>query len=241
MSVSDLLPLIAMKNILLAVLVLFASIAYAQTDCKPYIPVSEGTTWEMTSYSAKGKVSGKTSYELVKKVESGNGTTFTIASTSYDNKGKESFSSEFDAFCIDGKFKFDMAFKMDGATMASYENMDIDVDATEFEIPPMEAAAGTELKDGSLTVNVGSGGMSMFKMVVNVTDRKVEGRESMKTTAGTFDCIRISQRSSTKMMVKIEASSKEWYAEEVGMVRSESYNKKDKLTGYSELTKLDRK
>lgn len=230
-----------MKTILIAALVLFTSTVDAQTECKPYVPVSEGTTWEITNYSAKGKATGKTSYELEEKVETGNSATFTIAATSYDAKGKESFSNKFEASCVDGKFNFDMAFMIDGAAMASYQNLDVDVDATDFEIPPMDAAAGTELEDGSLTVNVGSNSMTMFKMTVLVTDRKVEAREERTTPAGTFDCLRLTQHVSTKMMVKIEASSKEWYAEEVGMVRSESYNKKEKLTGYSELTKLDRK
>ena len=39
-------------------------------------------------------------------------------------------------------------------------------------------------------------------------------------------------------IVKIEGSSTEWYSEGIGMVRSESFNAKGKLTGYSVLTKL---
>ena len=42
------------------------------------------------------------------------------------------------------------------------------------------------------------------------------------------------------MIMNIEGSSKEWYAEGVGVVRSESYNKNGKLTGYSELTKFEK-
>ena len=75
-------------------------------------------------------------------------------------------------------------------------------------------------------------------MTIYVTDRAVEARESLTTSAGTFDCIKITQKETTKMIVKIQATSKEWYAENIGMVRSESYNKKGKLTGYSVLTKI---
>ena len=46
---------------------------------------------------------------------------------------------------------------------------------------------------------------------------------------------------STKMMIRIKNKSKEWYAEDVGMVRSETYNKRGKLMGYSELTKIESK
>jgi len=117
--------------------------------------------------------------------------------------------------------------------------MEINVDASEFEIPAGDAAAGTQLKDGSLVVKVGSSGVTMFQMTVLITDRKVETREEKTTPAGTFKCLMLSQHVSTKMVIKIEGASKEWYAEEVGLVRSETYNKKGKLTGYSELTKIE--
>ena len=61
----------------------------------------------------------------------------------------------------------------------------------------------------------------------------------MTCPAGTFDCIQLSQKVALKMGINIEAYSKEWYAEDIGMVRSESYTKNGKLTGYSLLTKLN--
>lgn len=126
---------------------------------------------------------------------------------------------------------------MDGNQLQAYENMDVQVDASKFEIPDMDAPAGTTLDDGTLSINVDTGLMAV-KMNIEITDRKVEKREESTTPAGTFDCVVLSQTIYTKMMVKVTASSKEWYAENVGMVRSESYNKKGKLMGYSELTKF---
>jgi hypothetical protein len=230
-----------MKYLILFCSLLVASTISAQSDCHPYIPVSEGSTWEITNYSAKGKETGKIAYELLEKSSSGSDVTYKIKAITYDNKGEETFTTEFEAWCKGGQFQFDMAFKMDGSAMAAYENMDVDMDASEFELPSMNASAGTTLKDGTLSVQVGMNGATMFRMNVLVTDRLVESRESTDTPAGSFDCLVLSQRVSTKMIVKVEASSKEWYAKDVGMVRSESYNKKGKLTGYSELTKLNRK
>ena len=213
------------------------SATYAQTDCRPYLPTTQGTTWEITNYSAKGKETGRITYELVDKVESGNEIIFSVKTVTYDKKDEEVFTSNYDAKCVDGKFEFDMAYKMDGSSMQAYQNMDFDMDATEFEIPAMDAAVGTTLPDGTLKVNI-SGPIGMH-MTVDVTDRKIEAKESVTTPAGTFDCLVISQNVSTKMIVGIKGASKEWYAENVGMVRSESYNKSGKLMGYSELTKLD--
>lgn len=217
-----------------------ASLSWAQVDCRPFVPTDTGTKWEVTDYSAKGKVQGRTVFELVDKVVDGENVTFKIATAYYDKKNKETFKNEFEAYCKGGTFEFDMAFKMNGGTMQAYKNMDLEVDASSFTVPDMNAKTGAALPDGTLAVKVGSGGMTMFNMKVDVTDRKLEAREDWKTPAGTFPCVVLSQTITTKMVMKIQASSKEWYSEGVGMVRSESYNKKGKMTGYSELTKLEK-
>jgi len=228
-----------MKTIIIPAFVLIANIGFAQTDCKPYVPVTKGAKWEITNYSAKGKESGKTAYVLSDKVETESGSTFTIEAITYDKSGEEVFANKYDAHCVDGKFSFNMAFKMNGESMQAYEEMDVNIDASDYEIPTMDVAAGTNLKDGTMTISIGEGSVPMFKMTVLITDRKVEAKEDKTTPAGTFNCLVLSQKISTKMIVKVEGASKEWYAEEIGMVRSESYNKKGKLIGYSELTKLE--
>ena len=224
---------------LLLVAFLAINVSFAQTDCKPYLPINKGATWEITNYTAKGKEAGKIDYELIDKIENGNNITFTVKTITFDKKGEQIYESRFEAKCIDGKFDFDMAFKMDGGALQAYENMDVKVDASKLEIPDLDTAPGTHLADGSLVVNIETGTIGMFKMTVLITDRVLEGRETVATSAGIFDCIVLSQKVSTKMMIKVQGSSKEWYAENIGIVRSESYNKKGKLMGYSVLTKLN--
>ncbi len=41
------------------------------------------------------------------------------------------------------------------------------------------------------------------------------------------------------MVVKTEGSVTEWYCKEVGMIRSESYDKRGKMIGYNELTAIE--
>ena len=230
-----------MKNCTIIAVLLFAfSYTFAQTDCKPYVPTEEGTIWEITNYTAKGKADGRIVYELVEKKTTSDGLIFKIKSVSYDKKDKEIFTNNFEAACKNGKFELDMAFKMDGASMQTFQTMDVDVDASEYEIPSIDTPAGTQLKDGNLKVGM-SGSPITMNMTVNITDRKVEAKEQISTSAGTFDCLVLTQTVSTKMIVNVQASSKEWYAENVGSVRTESYNKKGKLMGYSELTRLEKK
>ena len=149
------------------------------------------------------------------------------------------FESFYEAKCVDGAFDLNMAFMMDGNQMKPYKDAELEVDATKLEIPSMNASPGTTLEDGSLTVSMGQDSPIAFKMTIEVTDRKVESRESLTTPAGDFDCIVLSQQIGTKMIVRVKGSSKEWYSPNIGLIRSESYNKKGKLMGYTELTKLE--
>ncbi len=211
---------------------------FSQADCQPYLPQVKGSIWEVTNYNKKGKVTGRNTYELIDKVESGDEIIFTVSSKAYDKKDKIIFDNTFEAKCIGGKFELNMAYKLEGSMMESYKNMEFTMDASEFEIPPIDAAIGTELPDGSLVVQMDGSSPIKLKMTIEVTDRKVEAKETITTPAGTFDCLLLAQDISTKMMMSMNNKSKEWYAENIGMVRSETYNKRGKLMGYSELTKI---
>jgi len=105
---------------------------------------------------------------------------------------------------------------------------------------PSDLSVGDELPDASITVSIKSSGVNMFTMTVWITNRKVEAREEMTTPAGTFDCFKMSYDIETKMMVKVQSKAVQWFTEDVGMVKSESYNKNGKLVGYSLLTDLQK-
>lgn len=213
----------------------------AQVDCNPYIPTEKGSTWEITNYNAKGKVIGSVSYELLDKVVSDQDVNFVIQNDTYNKKGKHLLSSTFEAKCQDGKFNLGMSMKLDGASLQQYQDMDLEIDASDFIIPSMDTPAGTTLPDATMTVGLGGESPIKFSMTINIVDREVESRQEIETPAGKFNTLVLSQRMSTKMIFKVQSSSKEWYAEGIGMVRSETYNKKGKLKSYSELTKLDKK
>jgi hypothetical protein len=62
---------------------------------------------------------------------------------------------------------------------------------------------------------------------MTISDRKVEGKESVTTAAGTWDCFKISYKS--KMVVKtagigipVNIEGNEWYAPGVGVVKTQS-------------------
>jgi hypothetical protein len=52
--------LLKIKALLTIVIGFSLFTGYSQTDCKPYVPAGVGSTWELTSYSKKDKVTGNT-------------------------------------------------------------------------------------------------------------------------------------------------------------------------------------
>ena len=229
-----------MKAIIRLLIVPFIfQFSFAQVDCKPFVPTKKGTQWEISNFSGKkGKSDGKIGYELVDKIVDGNNVTFIIKYTTYDKKGNQIYSGSYEAKCIDGIFDLDMAVKLDGAQLQAYQDMDVNVDASTYELPDLDSAPNTELADGTLKVSVAAGGGLNINMNVDITERKVEKRETIETKAGTFDCIVVFQKVSTKTILKVQGYSREWYAPFIGLVRSESFNKNMKRLAFSEITML---
>jgi hypothetical protein len=134
-----------------------------------------------------------------------------------------------------------MSSMLSNEQMQAYEGMDVVVDGDFLELPS-NLSAGMDLKNANIEVKVTNSGVPIMTMNMEVYDRKVEGFENVTTPAGTFDCVKISFKARTKMgraiPIKVEISGAEWFAKDTGLVRSESYDKKNKLTGYTILTEF---
>ncbi|MEM1217049.1 MAG: hypothetical protein AAGJ82_15245 [Bacteroidota bacterium] len=211
----------------------------AQTDnCRPLLPMAVGTEWEITHYNAKGKAEGSMTLQLQDVKEEGDASVYTIFFKAYDKRNEEIYEHTYEARCSEGEFSVDMDYFMNGEMMEAFGEMDVSVEGTDLKMPDFSTPAGTTLPDGEMNINVDTGTAFNINMTTRITDRKVSAHESITTPAGTFDCMVVEQKMEVKAIVKTETSSKEWFAPEVGMVRSESYNRKGKLESYSELTKI---
>ena len=96
---------------------------------------------------------------------------------------------------------------------------------------------GQTLKDANLKITLNMSGIKM-NMTLDMLNRTVDAKESVTTASGTFDCFQLSYNTEMKMGMKMKFKIKEWIAEGVGVVKSETYNKKGKSMGYSELTSI---
>jgi len=195
--------------LLLTVFLWLGSVVNAQ-DCPMYFPDKVGATREMKFYDQRDRLTSITRHEILDKTESGNSVSVKVRATSYDKDDEEIHNGELELICEDGVFIFDLTANL---------------------------SAGDVLPDGNLTMVVKSGSTTIITINLSIFNRKVEGVEDITTDAGTFSSYKVSYDISTKAGFLTSSSSAiEWMAEGVGLVRSETYNRRGRLTGYSVLT-----
>jgi hypothetical protein len=222
-----------MKKSILA-FVIMLSAGWASAQCNEFYLLEKGTEWEMESYNAKDKKTGR-SYMKVKDIEgNAKGYVANVLSVLYDEKGKVMHDGELEFSCKDGTMYIDMRRYLNDEQMKSFGQMDMEITSENLEFPN-KLSVGQVLKDASITMAI-KGSMPM-KFTTEIVERKVEGKETITTPAGTFECYKISSKTRVKSIMSAEYKSVEWVALKVGTVRSESYNRGGKLTGYTILTK----
>ncbi|NJL12177.1 MAG: DUF3108 domain-containing protein [Microscillaceae bacterium] len=224
---------------LLLILGLLPTLAFQgdmANDCVFYFPTQPGHTFEITNYDVKGKVTGLARHAILSKSEAGGATVLDASVEVFENedgqklmaKGDYKVKCENDAFY----FEFGGLSSTLNQQQQSMKDMQMKMKADYLDIPN-NPSPGQSLKDGQMTVEFlmenGEKMPMMGEITVNVSERKVEGMEKITTPAGTFDCVKISYNVRAKIAImNVESRAIEWFCKGVGMVRSETYNKKAK-------------
>ncbi len=213
--------------------------AWAQDDmCSAFYNFEEGRTMVYTSYDKKDKEEGQMINKVLEVQELDDGVMAVVSSTLKDKKGKEQMTGEHEVYCKNNTLMMDVSGIMNPAMQNAFAGMEVTIEGTALEVPE-KLEVGMELPDASTNIRAGSGGISIINMTVNITDRKVEGMETITTDAGTFDCYRLTQTTEVQLMGKRSFKSVDYFAEGIGMVRSESYDRKGRLDSYMELTSME--
>jgi len=208
-------------------------------DCTLYIPGDVGTELHYQITNGKGKVQGKYIHKMISKKESDGQTIFEMQQTFMDPKSPEDILMQ-DTIrfrCKDNIFYIDMDKFLNKNQMEAFKDMEIKVVSEDLMYPP-KLSPGMTLKDGSIRIEM-VGGMMNMSLTTNIINRKVEAHETMTTPAGNFKCYKVSEDIESKMaFVNTKIHSVAWIAKDIGTIRSESYNKRGKLDGVTELVKI---
>lgn len=226
-----------MKNkifTLIFIAVLCLSLTQSGTaDCDTYYPLNKGVTWTYQEFDKKGKLTSTNTTVVEDVIQSDSKTEFKIkAISNSENAKKDEVPTEntFTYICENGVLKIDMSTLIPQETKDSFSEMEVSIEQSEILIPS-SLSVGQKLDDASIKMVVTSNGMTMMTMIINITNRKIEKMEDVTTGAGSYNCALMTYDMDTKMgFMKINTSTKEWYSSEVGIVKSESYDKNGKLT-----------
>ncbi len=208
-------------------------------DCATFMPMEEGYKWEITNFNKKGKEQSKVTHTIESASVADGVTSAVINMVSTD--GKDEHETTYSFTCDGSTFKMSMDIFLPEETMEQMQNMEsmeveMDMDDMEF---PTKLEVGQELTDATMTMEAKMNGIKVMGTTVTIKERKVVSKESITTSAGTFECYKIEQISAMKMgFMDREFKSVSYFAEGVGVVRSESYDKKGNLESYSEITQI---
>lgn len=232
-----------MKKIgyLLMFAALMAGSAFTITEniCKSYYPSRVGATLEYTSYNEKNKPVGKNIQKVKSMKNTANGQEVEMAMDMYDDKDKVINSAVYKIRCENDKYFVDMSNLMSPQQQNAGKNMEMEMQSSYLEFPT-NPKAGQTLPDGSMEVKMKMDGTQVMTMNFYVTDRKVEGFEDVTTPAGTFKCVKYTDRTEVKSLFNIKSRNTNWIAENVGSVKTESYNEKGKLLSSMQLTRYEK-
>jgi hypothetical protein len=203
---------------------LFAVSATTAQDCKTYYYLQNNKTIEMTIYNKKGDESGKQVSAVSDVKNSGGATIGSINSEMFDKKGKSIAKSKGTIQCKGGVMMVDMKMALSPQQQEQFAT-DAKADNLYMEYPA-NMKAGDKLKDATMDLTIDNSGMKQsVKMVVS--DRNVEGKESVTTTAGTWECYKISFKSKVTIKtvgigIPINMDGTEWFAPGFGVVKTQS-------------------
>jgi hypothetical protein len=237
-----------MKKTLISLAILsiaLFSISFKTGDgsCSPYFPVKQGTTIERKSYNDKDKQTGRSVQTILTSTSTGSSLTLSVKGTTYNDKDEKTSETTFDAKCQNGTFYLNMAANAQPRKGPSNMTATVTGDFMEF---PSTLTPGMTLNGGTMTIkmvsndpNMAQMGMSNMTVTNTTSNRKVICDTTVTTSAGTFKCVKISSDQTTKSsMFTNTFHVVECYSKNVGQVRSETYNDKGKLMGYSLITSI---
>jgi hypothetical protein len=224
-------------------LVLFAAMAATAQDCRNFYYMTDNAVVEMSIYNDKEELMGKQLYKIAEVEKKGSDLVSTFTTSFLDKNGKEVSQSQGKFKCNGVTIAVDMKMNIPGGGQA--QNMSAKMKSSDsYLMYPTTLRPGQFLADGAFHMESEVNGMPMV-LDLNISQRKVEGKESITTTAGTWDCFKISYNIEMKISVMgagvpMDLKATEWFAPGFGMVKSMSYNKNGKLMGSTQITKLEK-
>lgn len=236
-----------MKKLLFLLSVALAAPAMAQT-CSNFVQFNNGTVYTMTTYDAKDKETSSSTTTVSGVVKTATGVKADLTQVVNTDKKKEPTTVTSTVTCDNGTYSIDMKSFTNASMMKTSKDMEIKFEGNNLSYAA-DLSVGQSLPDGTMKMTSTNQGTPMSESTTTITDRKVVGKESITTSAGTFECYKITYTFSMSTVMFMPTGGTmnmpgmkprqvtEWFSFKVGPVRSES-SKDGKLESYTVLTEL---
>lgn len=232
-----------MKNLLNSLIILLIAFTFGQKSTAQTCEIpffKEKAVIEMRQFSAKDKEESKSIVEVIKiDRTNANNIESTVKSTIIDSKkDKVVNEGEVKFSCKNGDFTIDLSSLIPPGTLEGFKDMELKADAASL-ILPKNLSAGQTLPDATMNIEIWNSGTKITTVTINVTNRKVVGKENLTVPAGTYEVFKITYDTEifmNTMGIKIpnRSSTIDFFSFKAGSVRTETYTK-GKLNGYSVL------
>ncbi|NVO18811.1 MAG: hypothetical protein HXX13_03875 [Bacteroidetes bacterium] len=207
----------------------FLALTSKSQQCS-YYPIKQGAVLGYQSLDEKGKIVSTSKVTIQDIIQSGLSTEYKVKSEFWDDKNKPTQSREYSMKCVDGNFSVELKSMIDPKSFDGLKNMELTFSGDDLSYPS-SLSAGMTLPDASMIMAAGSGGITLMRMTIKVTERKVAGVETVTVPAGTFECYKITYNLETKFGARISSSAIQWLNRGAGCVKTETYDSKGKLVG----------
>jgi hypothetical protein len=204
-------------------------------DCSSLLWFKKGT---VLKYDIKGTNTSQTTTTIT-DVRNEGGALIGDYTTELDNGRKVNSSYR----CEGSRIYVDMKSMLNDIMSASQNDLEMEIDDSYLTFP-WDMKEGDDLDESVFTLRGKRNGKEFMVMKKIIQDRHVGGSEKVTTPAGTFDCLKITEKwsmSSTIMgreMMKTDEKTTQWFSPKAGLVKTETYDKDGKLQLTTELTLL---
>lgn len=230
------------KVVYAALISLFAGAAMAQ-DCTFFFPQTEGTQLVRKGYDGQGNLKNIMTYKIdeVKNIPSGTEVEADYVYT--DAQGRQITRGELECTCQNGEFFMDMSDLVSYPTAVSMIDDDIVITSDFMNYPnafPSDLmGSGDDYYFDDATIKIYSKKNKKNRANISIYDREYVTTEDMTTPAGTFNCAKVRYNVDINSPKgKMSGYGYEWYAPNVGIVRSEQYDNGNTLQSYTVLEEI---
>jgi hypothetical protein len=209
---------------------------YAQDS---FFPSKAGIVLTYAQNDAKGNTESYSVLTIKEVKGSGKNMTVTFVGTSLDKNRKPQKNSSgettYRVVIKDGVVIMDINYMI--TSQMKDQGIKVEAKGVPLELPN-NLRPGQTLKDSVVTGTVDLGVMKV-STVFKLTDGKCLAIEDVKVPAGTFKCHKITQKiTSAAMNNNTVGTMVSWYAPNIGTVKTEDYDDKNKLVSGSVLVEI---